>query len=126
MVSVSLSSFAQTEDFDPVNPPNPTTPTVKYALKVNTKPEGLGSLNNAGGQYEAGETVSLYAYSREGFVFQGWYDASGKLLSVCAQNVLQGEQSFAFRGPAKSESAGCFLLDSDFAPLCPSAVMNGA
>ena len=68
------------------------------------------------------------AYYRNGAaqIFCAFYDESGKLLSVCAQNVLQGEQSFAFRGPAESESAACFLLDSNFAPLCPSAVINGA
>ena len=60
----SLSAFAQTEGYNPDNPPLPNFPekdtTVYYQLTAATSPVG-GSLNSTGGKYMVGTTVYLYA-----------------------------------------------------------------
>lgn len=81
----SLSAFAQTEGYNPDNPPLPNFPekdtTVYYQLTAATSPVG-GSLNSTGGKYKVGTTVYLYAYNYNHHVFQYWMDDAGNQLST--------------------------------------------
>ena len=81
----SLSAFAQTEGYNPDNPPLPNFPekdtTVYYQLTAATSPVG-GSLNSTGGKYKVGTTVYLYAYNYSHHVFQYWMDDAGNQLST--------------------------------------------
>lgn len=51
-----------------------------YTLQV-TAGNG-GRVNTAGGEYPAGEEVSLSATPDDGYVFNGWFDAHGSYLSI--------------------------------------------
>ncbi len=51
-----------------------------YTLQV-TAGDG-GRVNTAGGEYPAGEEVSLSATPDDGYVFNGWFDAHGSYLSI--------------------------------------------
>ncbi len=81
-----LSLMAQTEGYDPQNPPNPTVPDVDtnvyYNLTVKSSPEGIGNFNTVGGKYVEGAQVYLYAYSHDGCTFQKWIDEEGNTLST--------------------------------------------
>ena len=61
----SLAVSAQTDGYDPTNPPLPNFPEEEkdtlYTLTVNSSPYGSGSLNISGGEYQAGATVGLRA-----------------------------------------------------------------
>ncbi len=52
-----------------------------YNLQVAVTPSGAGSLNVSSGTYEEGSSIYLYTYNNTGFVFKGWYDDAGTLLS---------------------------------------------
>lgn len=83
----SLSVMAQTDGYNPTNPPLPDLPTddpkvTTYTLVVNSSPNGSGSLNTSGGQYEEGATIYLYAYNHDGFNFMYWIDDEGNTIST--------------------------------------------
>ena len=91
-----LSASAQTDGYDPTNPPNPSVPEVDttkyYNLYVGSVPAGLGSFNNAGGKYKANDDVYLYAYEHDACKFLKWVDKDG--------NVLSTNRSFYYTMPA--------------------------
>ena len=66
MVLCHLSALAQTDGYNPSNPPNPTVPGSGqeglYRLTVATSPVGMGGVNTSGGEYREGDNVYLYAY----------------------------------------------------------------
>lgn len=91
-----LSAFAQTDDYNPSNPPNPSLPEVDttkyYNLYVESIPAGLGSFNTTGGKYVANSSVYLYAYANDVVKFEKWVDKDG--------NVLSTNRNFYYSMPA--------------------------
>lgn len=81
-----LSAFAQTDGYNPSNPPNPSVPdkdtTTYYHLSVVSMPEGIGNFNTTGGDYAAGTSVYLYAYNHDYCNFKRWKDEEGNTLST--------------------------------------------
>ncbi len=81
-----LSAFAQTDGYNPSNPPNPSVPdkdtTTYYHLSVVSMPEGIGSFNTMGGDYAAGTSIYLYAYNHDYCEFKRWRDEDGNTLST--------------------------------------------
>ena len=82
----ALPALAQTEGYDPSNPPDPTVPDIeepvtRYHLTVSASPYQQGCTNTSGGDYQAGETIRLYAYSRNAKIFLHWIYDKGNVLS---------------------------------------------
>lgn len=81
-----LSAFAQTDGYNPSNPPNPSVPdkdtTTYYHLSVVSMPEGIGNFNTTGGDYAAGTSLYLYAYNHDYCNFKRWKDEEGNTLST--------------------------------------------
>lgn len=85
----SLAVSAQTDGYDPTNPPLPNFPEEEtkdtlYTLTVNSSPYGSGSLNTSGGEYMAGATVTLRAYNNGSLYFMFWIDDEGQTISTSA------------------------------------------
>lgn len=83
----SLSAMAQTDGYNPNNPPLPNFPTdepkdTTYTLVVNSSPYGSGSLNTSGGNYKEGASVYLRAYNNGDMYFMYWIDDEGNTLTT--------------------------------------------
>lgn len=83
----SLSAIAQTEGYNPTNPPLPDFPTedqkdTTFKLAVYSSPLGCGTLSTSGGQYKEGASVNLRAYNSGNFYFMYWIDDEGNTLST--------------------------------------------
>lgn len=83
----SLSVCAQTDGYNPANPPLPNFPqadsTAYHTLKVMSSPlAARNSLNISGGRYVAGQNVYLYANNYNNMVFQYWIDDEGNTIST--------------------------------------------
>lgn len=83
----SLSAIAQTDGYNPNNPPLPDFPTdepkdTTYTLVVNSSPYGSGSLNTSGGNYKEGASVYLRAYNNGNLYFMYWIDDEGNTLTT--------------------------------------------
>ena len=83
----SLSAIAQTEGYNPNNPPLPDFPTddpkdTTYVLVVNSSPYGSGSLNTSGGNYKEGASVYMRAYNNGDMYFMYWIDDEGNTLTT--------------------------------------------
>lgn len=83
----TLTALAQTEGYDPSNPPLPNFPTTDsdtthyYTLRVVSSPATSG-LSTTGGKYTVGQRVYLYASQNNGMKFQYWVDGEGNTLST--------------------------------------------
>ena len=68
-------------NYNPGNPSEPTQPDIKrnYVLTLLTE-EGGYSLSGAG-TYQEGTSVSINVYAETGYLFTGWYDSNGELVS---------------------------------------------
>ncbi|MBR5728957.1 MAG: InlB B-repeat-containing protein [Prevotella sp.] len=65
----SISAFAQTGGFDPVNPPEPM---LQYKVTVGSTPSGV-AYTSGGGKYNAGTTITIGTSSRNSsYVFDHW------------------------------------------------------
>lgn len=65
----SISTFAQTGGFDPVNPPEPM---LQYKVTVNSTP-GNVAYTSGGGKYYGGTTITIGTSSRNtNYVFDHW------------------------------------------------------
>ncbi len=78
---------AQTEGYNPSNPPLPNFPeadtTHYYTLRVVSSPATSGCVSTNGGtKYTAGQKVGIYAYESNGMKFQYWVDGEGNTLST--------------------------------------------
>lgn len=83
----SLSAIAQTDGYNPNNPPLPDFPTdnpkdTTYVLVVNSSPYGSGSLNMSGGSYKEGASVYLRASNNGNLYFMYWIDDEGNTLTT--------------------------------------------
>ena len=107
-----LSAFAQTDGYNPSNPPNPSVPdkdtTTYYHLSVVSMPEGIGNFNTTGGDYAAGTRVYLYAYNHDYCNFKRWKDEEG--------NTLSTYYSFHYTMPAKDARV---IAEYDYNPSNP-------
>ena len=82
-----IMSVAQTEGYDPSNPPNPewaeADTTTFYTLRCVSIPAGAGSFNSSSnGKYIAGKKVTVSANNHNGCYFIEWRDAEGNTLST--------------------------------------------
>ena len=113
-----LSAFAQTDGYDPTNPPNPTVPETDtktyYTLTVVSSPDGIGSFNTAGGKYVVGESIWLYAYSHDGCTFQKWIDEEG--------NTLSTGYGFKYTMPAKNVTLTAVYTYNPSSPSNPEVI----
>ncbi|MGN0222262.1 MAG: chitobiase/beta-hexosaminidase C-terminal domain-containing protein [Prevotella sp.] len=93
MLLCHLSAIAQTDGYNPSNPPNPSLPETTvpdslkegyYRLTVNTSPVGMGGVNTNGGYYQEGSSLYLRAYGYSNLTFCYWMDDEGNTLSTSA------------------------------------------
>ena len=75
----------------PVDPDTTIIPTKTYTLKVAAA--NGGSVNNTGGTYKEGTSISLKATAKSGYRFHSWSDANGEATRVVKLN--QDEALFA-------------------------------
>lgn len=84
----TLTALAQTEGYDPSNPPLPNFPTTDsdtthyYTLRVVSSPATSGLNTTGGKKYTAGQRVYLSASQNNGMKFQYWVDGEGNTLST--------------------------------------------
>ncbi len=84
----TLTALAQTEGYDPSNPPLPNFPTTDrdtthyYTLRVVSSPATSGLNTTGGNKYTAGQRVYLSASQNNGMKFQYWVDGEGNTLST--------------------------------------------
>ena len=71
-ISVVIISCSTNETSTPVTPP--PAPIVKYTISLSAG-EG-GTVSTTGGEYEAGETVSVTATPQGEYVFTNWSDGN--------------------------------------------------
>ena len=87
---------AQTDDYNPINPPDPEWPqadtTTYYRVVCRSIPDGAGSFGGISDGYRQGANVSLYAYTHDNCNFICWKDANGVELS--------STNSYSFKMPA--------------------------
>ena len=90
-----LVAVAQTDSYDPINPPDPSWPepdtTTYYKVRCVAIPDGTGSFSGYGDRFKGGQSVSVYASSHDNCYFKCWMDANG--------NVLTNEKTWRFVMP---------------------------
>ena len=82
-----LMAQAQTDGYDPVNPPQPNWPegdnTKYYQISCEAIPAGAGSFGGyAFSQQKAGSSVYVSASDHNGCYFHEWKDAEGNTLTT--------------------------------------------
>ncbi|MBP3823144.1 MAG: chitobiase/beta-hexosaminidase C-terminal domain-containing protein [Bacteroidaceae bacterium] len=87
----AMVGVAQTDGYDPVNPPNPDVQATTYLLATSVQPAQAGSTNVSGSKYSAGSSVYVYTYNNNGYVFKHWTDGT---------NIVSTETSFYYTMPA--------------------------
>lgn len=82
LILLPVLAMAQTEGYDPTNPPGPDYPEEalpKYKVICEAIPGGAYSFKEK--EYNAGKSVTVSTASHDGCIFQGWYDVNGNLLT---------------------------------------------
>lgn len=102
----SMSILAQTDGYDPANPP---LPEAKYKLTLNATPKGAGTFNVSSATLVKGEAVSLYAYTNTNFKFVKWMDAK-------ADTLVSTKQNFSYVMPGSDVSLTAVY---EYAPESP-------
>ena len=108
----SLSVFAQTEGFNPPNPPDPNkdgTGSTTYSLKAISKPYGAVSTYVWNERPAAGESGMVRCYDSSSFKFKRWVDDKGDVVST--------ETIFYYEMPARDV---VLIAEFDFIPTSPS------
>lgn len=94
-VLLPFVAIAQTDSYDPVNPPDPYWPqadtTTYYKVRCEAIPDGAGSFSGYGDRFTGGQTVRVSAWTHDNCIFKGWADANG--------NVLTTSGSYTFTMP---------------------------
>ena len=85
----TLTAFAQTDDFNPTNPPEPKA---MYRLTVTAQPAEAATMSG-GGQYSENASVTARATARTNYVFKHWLQNGTQLASTST--------SLSFKMPAK-------------------------
>ncbi len=81
-----LSALAQTDGYNPPNPPDPTVPDQKpdeelFSLQLMVSPVVAGSVSSGNSSYAEGKSIYVYTNGNSGFVFQYWIDNEGTVVS---------------------------------------------
>lgn len=77
-----LSANAQTDGYNPSNPPNPDSERGKRKLTVTTSPSGVGTLSYQYGNYIPGEALHMEVWGYNHFELIAWIDDKGDTLST--------------------------------------------
>lgn len=85
----AVGLVAQTDGYDPVNPPNPEARLLR-TLSTAVQPVKAGYTNAPGGRYRMGEEVYVYTYANEFYRFKCWTDG---------EDVVSTESSFYYVMP---------------------------
>ena len=88
----TLTAFAQTDDFNPTNPPEPKA---MYRLTVTAQPAEAATMSG-GGQYSENASVTARATARTNYVFKHWLQNGTQLASTST--------SLSFKMPAEDVS----------------------
>ncbi|MBQ8466186.1 MAG: chitobiase/beta-hexosaminidase C-terminal domain-containing protein [Prevotella sp.] len=107
----AMVGVAQTDGYDPVNPPNPDAPTTTYLLVTAVQPAQAGSSNVSGSSYTAGSSVYVYTYNNNGYVFKHWTDGT---------NIVSTSSSFYYTMPANNARLTAVYEYDPTAPDNPS------
>lgn len=76
-------------EFRPGSPGDPIAVAEKYPLTILRDPEGGGSVSPASGsRYAEGDKISLSASLNSGYVFDGWVDAFGSVISTSRNHTI--------------------------------------
>lgn len=82
-VLLPFVAIAQTDSYDPVNPPDPYWPqadtTTYYKVRCEAIPDGAGSFSGYGDRFTGGQTVRVSAWTHDNCIFKGWADANGNV-----------------------------------------------
>lgn len=73
--------------FNPTNPPEPNTPSpspTTYAVTIDCMPEDGGTSSIKSSRYKVGDKINPKATPKSGFIFVGWENESGEILSTDA------------------------------------------
>ena len=89
----AMVGVAQTDGYDPVNPPNPDVQATTYLLATSVQPAQAGSTNVSGSKYSAGSSVYVYTSRNNGYVFKHWTDGT---------NIVSTSTSFYYTMPTGS------------------------
>ena len=114
----TLTALAQTEGYDPSNPPLPNFPTTDsdtthyYTLRVVSSPATSGLNTTGGNKYTAGQRVYLSASQNNGMKFQYWVDGEG--------NTLSTSTSFYYTMPAHNVVITAVFKYQPGSPSLPS------
>lgn len=114
----TLTALAQTEGYDPSNPPLPNFPTTDsdtthyYTLRVVSSPATSGLNTTGGNKYTAGQRVYLSASQNNGMKFQYWVDGEG--------NTLSTSTSFYYTMPAHNVVITAVFSYQPGSPSLPS------
>lgn len=114
----TLTALAQTEGYDPSNPPLPNFPTTGsdtthyYTLRVVSSPATSGLNTTGGNKYTAGQRVYLSASQNNGMKFQYWVDGEG--------NTLSTSTSFYYTMPAHNVVITAVFSYQPGSPSLPS------
>ena len=107
----AMVGVAQTDGYDPVNPPNPDAPATTYLLVTAVQPAQAGSSNVSGSSYTAGSSVYVYTYNNNGYVFKHWTDGT---------NIVSTNSSFYYTMPANNARLTAVYEYDPTAPDNPS------
>jgi len=118
-VVFALCSSAQTDGYNPDNPPNPVWEDSEnapvYRLACEAIPDGTGQFGgSANKDCKAGQKVTVYANDHHDCYFQCWKDAAG--------NTLTTEKSYSFTMPANNLTLYAFYTYSPDSPSNPEHV----
>lgn len=105
---VGLSAHAQSQGYDPENPPDPS---LKYELKIEAAPRYGGTVNNMGrNYYEPGSRIDLSAYANQNFVFRCW---------MAGDSVLSTDTYHRYTMPEHNEVVTAYFDVAEYNPSNP-------
>ena len=87
----ATSAMAQTDGYNPSNPPNPDAPPpMGYRLMIESVPSGATNHEYIMGKYPAGESVWVYPSLKNNFEFVAW---------MLGKDTISLEESFYYTMP---------------------------
>lgn len=92
LVLGTAGAKAQTDDYNPANPPEPLT---RYAVTVSCEPAEAG-YTSGGGKYAVGQTVSVSTSAKDYYEFQYWMQDGVKTDKPKSFKYTMGNQKTSF------------------------------
>ncbi|MDE6444682.1 MAG: hypothetical protein K2K64_09745, partial [Muribaculaceae bacterium] len=103
--------------YSPGNPSEPIMAEVKYPLTIKCIPAEAGYINiGSSNKYVAGTKLNLYAYLNNNYVFDGWEDEDGAMLSI--------DRNYTFTMPARPTTLIARYRFSPTNPTEPNTPVN--